>query len=62
MSNNFFEDWFGSFINPEQTLDKAWREACVQGNFCTYDQTLQNIKMSGKKVYRNSQGKHKVEG
>ena len=62
MSNNFFEDLFGPFINPEQTLNEAWREACIRGNFYTYDQTVQNIKMSGKKVYRDSYGKHKVEG
>ena len=61
MGNNFFEEFFGSIMNPVETLDKAWREACISGRFYNYDTTLQNIKSSGKKVFRDTKtGKHKV--
>jgi len=60
MNGNFFDDWFGSFVTPVATLDKAWRDACITGNFKNYTTMLENIKMGGKKVYRNSKGQHKV--
>ena len=60
MESNFFDDWFGSFIDPVSSLDKAWRDACTTGNFKNYETTLENVKMSGKKVYRNTKGQHKV--
>ena len=60
MNNNFFDDWFGAFLNPKEQLDKAWKNACMSGNFSQYDNTLETVKRSGKKVYRNSKGIHKV--
>lgn len=61
MESNFFDDWFGSFIDPVSSLDKAWRDACVAGNFKNYETMLQNIKMGGKRVFRDTKtGKHKV--
>ena len=61
MSDNFFEEFFGSIMNPVEKLDKAWRDACATGKFQNYDTTLRNIKMSGKKVFRDTKtGKHKV--
>ena len=60
MADNFFDEWFGSFLDPVNTLDKAWRDACMSGNFTNYERQKKTIKQSGKKVYRNSQGRHKV--
>lgn len=60
VANNFFEDWFGSFLNPKEQLDKDWKDACMSGNFAKYSNTLDTVKKSGHKVYRNSKGIHKV--
>ena len=37
MADNFFEEFFGSILNPVESLDKAWREACTTGKFQNYD-------------------------
>lgn len=61
MADNFFEEFFGSILNPVENLDKAWRDACTTGNFKNYETMLQNIKMGGKRVFRDTKtGKHKV--
>ena len=61
MENNFFDEWFGAFTDPVGTLDQAWREACMTGHFKNYETILQNIKMSGKRVFRDTKsGRHKV--
>lgn len=60
MTGNFFDEWFGAFTDPVSTLNKAWREACMTGRFENYTTMLENIKMGGKKVYRNTKGEHKV--
>lgn len=60
MNSNFFDEWFGSFTDPVNSLNKAWRDACITGNFKNYTTMLENVKMGGKKVYRNSKGQHKV--
>lgn len=58
--SDFFGSFFDSIMNPEKTLDEAWRKGCMTGNFTNYEVSINNIKMSGRKVYRNSQGRHKV--
>ena len=58
--SNFFDLFFDGLMNPEKTLDEAWRKGCMTGDFTNYEVNKNNIKMSGKKVYRNSQGRHKV--
>ena len=58
--SNFFDSFFNGLMNPEKTLDEAWRKGCMTGDFTNYEVNKNNIKMSGKKVYRNSQGRHKV--
>ena len=61
MADNFFEEFFASIMNPVENLDKAWRDACATGNFKKYETMLQNIKMGGKRVFRDTKtGKHKV--
>ena len=56
---------FGGSSNPFGTtpamrLDELWKDAILHGTFNKYDWEKNKIKQSGKKVYRNSQGKHKV--
>lgn len=58
--DNFFEQWFGSILNPVESLDKAWKDACISGRFENYTIMLEDIKKSGKRVFRNTRGKHKV--
>ena len=63
MDSDFFADFFGGaggLFNPTEQLDQAWRDACISGNFKNYDKVKTNVKLSGKRVFRNSKGKHKV--
>ena len=61
---SIFGDLFGGVnpfdTNPAKRLDDLWRDAILHGNFNKYDWEKNKIKNSGKKVFRNSQGKHKV--
>lgn len=65
MCDSGFMDFFGSIIaTPEECekkLNEEWRNCCLRGDFRSYDALKQNYKLSGKKVYRNSQGLHKVK-
>lgn len=54
MSFDFLQELFR--LGYESLLDEYWRD----GNRKKYDDQLKRTKDQGYKVYRNSEGKHKV--
>ena len=54
MSFDFLQELFK--LGYQSLLDEYWRA----GDFVKYDDQLKRTKDQGYKVYRNSEGKHKV--
>lgn len=54
MSFDFTQEFFR--LSYQSLLDRYWRD----GNLVKYDDQLKRTKDQGYKVYRNSDGKHKV--
>ena len=53
--NNFLDGLFKT--NKKEMLDKYWAD----GNAQEYSKLLVEIKTSGRKVFRNSEGKHIIK-
>ena len=56
--DDFLNDFFGqiSHYSETNTLDRYWKEAKIQ----EYCKLIEKIKASGRRVFRNSEGKHKI--
>lgn len=59
-NNNFFGDAFNRMVammDMERKLDRLW-SAC---DFSRYTEYVNKTKQQGYKIYRNSEGKHKIK-
>lgn len=50
---------FGSTVTPQQ-LDDAWKKFCTTGNPSSYNNLMQQLKLSGKTAVRDNSGKHAI--
>ena len=63
-SFDFLDFLYNATNNPDkmvQDLDEAWRKFCMTGDKAIYDSTVQSAKLCGRRVFRNSQGRHRVD-